>query len=94
MLMQWNFYMEQGLLAFDRAGGTVGIRYEKYHAVVARLLAQILALQSRGDKRAADEFIARYTGWDEDLHGVIARKLREAARYRYTLFGFGALGRD
>jgi hypothetical protein len=92
MLMQWNFYMEQGLLAFDRASGTVGIRYEKYHEVVASLMAQILALQSRGDKRAADDFIARYTRWDEDLHGVIARKLREAARYRYTVFTFGALG--
>jgi hypothetical protein len=92
MLMQWNYYMAHGLLAFDRVSGTVGIRYERYHEVIASLLAEILALQSRGDKRAADDFIARYTAWDEDLHGAIARKLREAARYRYTVFGFGALG--
>jgi hypothetical protein len=92
MLMQWNFYLDQGLLAFDRASGTVSISYDKYHDVIASLLAQILALQSRGDKRAADDFIARYTRWNEELHGVIARKLREAARYRYTVFGFGALG--
>jgi hypothetical protein len=92
MLMQWNFFLDQGLLAFDRASGTVGIRYEKFHGVIASLLAQILALQSRGDRRAADDFIARYTRWDEDLHGVIARKLREAAGYRYTVFSFGALG--
>ncbi len=92
MLMQWNFYMEHGLLAFDGASGTVGIRFEKYHEVIAALMAQILALQSRGDKRAADDFIARYTAWDESLHGVIARKLREVARYRYTIFSFGVLG--
>jgi hypothetical protein len=92
MLMQWNYFLEHGLLTFDRAGGTVGIRYERFHAVVADLLAQILALQQKGDKRAADDFIARHSRWDEDLHGVIARKLREAARYRYTVFSFGALG--
>jgi hypothetical protein len=92
MLMQWNFFLQNGLLTFDRASGTVRIRYEKYHEVVAALLAQILALQSRGDKRAADDFIAQYTAWDESLHGVIARKLRESARFRYTVFRYGALG--
>jgi hypothetical protein len=56
------------------------------------LLAKIFALQYQGDKAAADRFIAQYTVWDENLHGVIARKLREAARYRYTLYTYGALG--
>lgn len=91
MLMQWDFFLENGLLAFDRDSGTVGIRYENYHQVIAKLLARIFELQGQGDKAAADRFIAQYTVWDENLHGVIARKLREAARYRYTLYSYGAL---
>jgi len=92
MLMQWNLFMAHGLLTFDRASGTLGIRYEKYHAVVAELLAQVLALQRRGDKAAADLFIAQSTGWDDAVHGVIARKLRDNTRYRYTIYRYGALG--
>jgi hypothetical protein len=91
MLMQWNFFMENGLLAFDRDTGTVAIRYDNYHQVVEKLLAKIFELQNQGDKQAADRFIAQYTGWDENLHGVIARKLRETARYRYTLYTYGTL---
>lgn len=91
-LMQWNFFMENGLLAFDRDSGTVSIRYDRYHQVIGQLLAKIFALQDQGDKAAADRFITQYTAWDENLHGVIARKLREAARYRHTLFSYGALG--
>jgi hypothetical protein len=91
MLMQWNFFMENGLLAFDRDSGTVSIRYENYHAVIEKLLAKIFQLQSEGDQAVADRFIAQYTAWDESLHGVIARKLREAARYRYTLYTYSAI---
>jgi hypothetical protein len=92
MLMQWNFFLENGLLAFDRDGGTLRIDYTKYHAVVGKLLAMIFELQAQGDKAAADRFIAQYTVWDEKVHGVTARKLRDAARYRYTLYSYGALG--
>jgi hypothetical protein len=92
MLMQWNFFMENGLLAFDRDSGTLGIHYGNYHQVVEKLLARILDLQDRGDKAETDRFIAQYTVWDDDLHGVIARKLRDTARYRYTLYTYGALG--
>ena len=92
MLMQWNFFLQNGLLAFDRDTGTIAIDYTKYHAVIETLLATVLDLQARGDKAAADRFIAQYTAWDDDLHGVIARKLRDSARYRYTLFSYGALG--
>ncbi len=87
-LMQWNFFLEQGLLRFDAATGTLAIDRARYHATVAALLGQILALQHAGDKPAADAFIARYTGWDDALHGVIAGRIRDAQRYRYTLFAY------
>ena len=92
MLMQWNFFMENGLLVFDRDSGTVSIRYADYHQVVGKLLGKIFEIQYEGDKAAADRFITQYTAWDENLHGVIARKLREAVRDRYTLYGYAALG--
>jgi hypothetical protein len=91
-LIQWNFFLENGLLAFDRDSGTLRIDYAKYHQVIGKLLAMVLDLQAQGDKAAADRFIAHYTVWDEKVHGVIARKLRDTARYRYTLFTYGALG--
>jgi hypothetical protein len=91
-LIQWNFFLENGLLAFDRDSGTLRIDYAKYHQVIGKLLAMVLDLQAQGDKAAADRFIAHYTVWDEKVHGVIARKLRDTARYRYTLYTYGALG--
>jgi hypothetical protein len=92
MLMQWNFFLENGLLTFDRGSGTLAIHYDRYHQVIEKLLARILELQNQGDKAAADRFITQYTAWDDNLHGVTARKLREGARYRYTLYTYGALG--
>jgi len=90
-LMQWNFFLENDLLAFDRDSGTLRIDYPKYHQVIGKLLAMVLDLQAQGDKAAADRFIAHYTAWDEKVHGIVARKLRDTARYRYTLFSYGAL---
>lgn len=91
MLMQWNFFLESGLLSFEGSSGTLRIDYGKYHAVVGKLLAMVFDLQARGDKAAADRFIAQYTVWDEKVHGVIAQKLLKTARYPYTLYTYGAL---
>jgi hypothetical protein len=91
-LMQWNYFMQQGLLSLDRDTGTLHIRYQEYHEVVGSLLAKILELQETGDKAEAELFIAQYSTWDEDRHGVVARKLRDAERYRYTLYNYAVLG--
>lgn len=85
-LMQWNFFLEQKLLTF--ADGVLAIDYTRYHDVVGKLLAQVLAIQSAGDKAAADAFIATYTTWDDALHGVIAAQIRAQQPYRYTLFDY------
>ena len=89
-LMQWNFFLENGLLTFEN--GKLRIHYDKYHSVVGKLLAKILEVQYNGDKAAADRFIDQYTTWKEDLHGVIARNMREQSRYRFRLFKYAALG--
>jgi hypothetical protein len=91
-LMQWNFFMENGLLAFDSSTGKLKINYGKYHDVVGRLLAKVLEVQYEGDKAGSDRFIDQYTNWDENLHGVVAKNIREQQRYRFQLFKYAALG--
>jgi hypothetical protein len=89
-LMQWNFFLENGLLTFENA--KLRIHYDRYHAVVGKLLQKVLDVQYAGDKAAADAFIDQYTTWKEDLHGVIAKNIREQSRYRFRLFKYAALG--
>ncbi len=73
-LMQWNFFLENGLLTFDRASGRMRVHYDKYHDTVKKLLTKVLDVQYQGDKAASDRFIDQYTTWDENLHGVVAKK--------------------
>lgn len=89
-LMQWNFFLENGLLTFDN--GRMRIHYDKYHDVVGKLLKIVLDTQYAGDKAAADRFIDQYTTWRDDVHGVIAKNIRDQQRYRFRLFKYAALG--
>lgn len=63
-----------------------------YHEAVSELLGQVLAIQHTGDKAAAARFVDRYTRWDDKLHDVTAKRIRDAQRYRYTVFRYAALG--
>jgi hypothetical protein len=89
-LMQWNFFLESGLLTFENA--KLRIHYDKYHSVVSQLLQKVLEVQYAGDKAGADQFIDQYTTWKDDLHGVVAKNIREQSRYRFRLFKYAALG--
>ena len=89
-LMQWNFFLENGLLSFENA--KLRIHYDKYHSVVGKLLQKVLETQYAGDKAAADRFIDQYTTWKDELHGVIAKNMRDQSRYRFRLFKYAALG--
>jgi len=89
-LMQWNFFLENGLLTFEDA--KLRIHYDKYHSVVGKLLAKVLDVQYQGDKAGADRFIDQYAVWKDDLHGVVAANIRAQSRYRFRLFKYAALG--
>ncbi|MDX6556982.1 MAG: hypothetical protein QOF72_31 [Blastocatellia bacterium] len=89
-LMQWNFFLENGLLSFEN--GKLRIHYDKYHSVVGKMLQKVLEVQYNGDKAGADGFIDQYTTWKDDLHGVIAKNIRDQSRYRFRLFKYAALG--
>ncbi|MCA1622143.1 MAG: NUDIX hydrolase, partial [Acidobacteria bacterium] len=91
-LMQWNYFLEHGLLSFDRETKLLRVNYDKYHDVVGRLLARVLEVQHRGDKAAADRFVEQYAKWDEGLHGAVAAAIRGRQRHRFRLFKYAALG--
>ena len=90
-LMQWNFFLENGLLTFDKATGRMRVHYDKYHDTVKKLLTKVLDVQYQGDKAASDRFIDQYTSWDENLHGVIAKNIRDQQKYRFRVFKYAAL---
>ncbi|HEY0547057.1 MAG TPA: hypothetical protein VGC91_16890, partial [Pyrinomonadaceae bacterium] len=91
-LMQWNFFLENGVLKFDPQLKKLRINYDKYHEVVGKLLAKVLEVQYQGDRAAADRFVEQYATWDERLHGVVAQNMRDQQRYRFRLFKYAALG--
>lgn len=88
-LMQWNFFLENGLLTFEN--GRLRIHYDKYHEVVGKLLKKVLEVQYLGNKAASDQFIDQYTKWDDNLHGAIAKNIRDRQRYRFRVFKYAAL---
>jgi hypothetical protein len=90
-LMQWNFFLESELLSFDPQTKRLVINYANYHEAVAKMLAKVLEVQYQGDKAAADQFIDRYSKWDENLHGAVAKNIRDQQLYRFRLFKYAAL---
>lgn len=90
-LMQWNWYLEHGLLEFVADEGRLRIHYDRYPEVVGGLLREVLAVQRAGSLERAAAFVERWGGWDEDLHGVIAQRIRDAERFRFRLVRYGAL---
>ncbi len=84
-LMQMNYFLENGLLSFDKETARLGINYDIYDEVVARMLGEVLEIQAAGDSERAGEFIERYTAWTPELHERLAERLRKSAKYRYRM---------
>jgi hypothetical protein len=89
-LIQWNWFLEQGLLEFE--DGRLHIRYQRYPQAVNSLLRAVLDLQYQGDRNAANAFVEQWTNWDEALHGIVAQRIKDAEQYRYRLVRYEALG--
>ncbi|MBX7192938.1 MAG: NUDIX hydrolase [Sandaracinaceae bacterium] len=89
-LIQWNWFLDHGLLAFD--GGALVIDRSRYGEAVESLLREVLALQRAGDRDRAETFVTRWTTWQPELHGVIAQRMRESERSRFALVTYEALG--
>ena len=91
-LMQWNWFLDRGVLAFDPATQRMRIDYGKYPDAVRALLAEVLAIQAAGDRTRAEAFVTRWTTWDPALHEPVAKAIRESLAYRYSLYRYSALG--
>jgi hypothetical protein len=89
-LIQWNWFLDRSLLTVE--GGRLRIHYDRYPEAVDSLLAAVLDLQRGGDRGAANAFVDRWTRWDESLHGVIAKRMRDAETTRFVLVHYAALG--
>jgi len=88
-LIQWNWFMEHGALRVEN--GRLRINYRRYPAAVTSLLREVLAIQRAGDNAAANAFVTRWTTWRPELHEVIAQRMRESERNRFTIVTYEAL---
>ncbi len=91
-LMQFNFFMENGLIELDPESGRLTVHYDRYHPVVSDLLRRVLNVQYAGDYELAEAFITRWNYWDERLHGALAERMRLSATTRYTRVEYEILG--
>jgi hypothetical protein len=88
-LIQWNWYLEHGALRFEN--GRLRIDYRRYPEAVTSLLREVLAIQRSGDRARASAFVDQWTTWNPELHEVIATRMRESERTRFTLVTYEAL---
>lgn len=91
-LMQFNFFMEMGLLEIAADSGLLTVNYDRYHQVVTQMLEQVLQIHYSGDYDMASEFVSRWNYWDDKLHGRLATLIQESGIYRRTMVRYHALG--
>lgn len=91
-LVQFNWFLEHGLLKADPQTARLSIQYDKYPAVVTSLLEKVLALQHGGDKAATAAFFQRWSTWTPELHEKLAARIRDAQGARFRLVRYDALG--
>ncbi|MGI9219810.1 MAG: NUDIX hydrolase [Woeseiaceae bacterium] len=90
-LIQFNFFMEKGLLELNPSSAQLVINYDRYHDVVTEMLEQVMHVQYSGDYELAAQFVNRWNYWDEKLHGELARMIRESGIFRRTIVRYQAL---
>ena len=90
-LVQFNWFVEHGVLQPDAKTARLAIDYTRYAQAVASLLEQTLQLQYQGDRKATAAFFAKYTSWN-DNHERLAKRIRDAQGARFRVVRYAALG--
>lgn len=90
-LMQFNYYLAAGLFQADPVSGLLAVDYDKFHEVVTDMLTRVLEIQHAGDYDDAAAFFSRWNGWDDDLHGGLAKRIRDSGAFRRTLVRYSVL---
>ena len=91
-LMQFNWFLDKGLLTADPKTARLTVHYDKYPEAVKSLLTEALRLQHEGDKAATSAFFNRWTNWTPELHEKLAARIRDAQGARYRNVRYAALG--
>ena len=91
-LVQFNWFLDKGLMRADPATARLTIGYDRYVDTVDSLLKEVLRLQHAGDKAAVDEFFQKWTSWTPQLHDKLAERIRAAQGARFRIVKYGALG--
>jgi hypothetical protein len=91
-LMTMNYFLQHKVLTFDADKVELTINYAKYPEVVKSLLTKVLDVQYQGDKGASDRFVEQYTGWNDELHAKLAKKMQDTKQPIYRMVSYQALG--
>jgi hypothetical protein len=91
-LVQFNWFLERGLLRADPATARLMVDYDRYLATIESLLKEVLRLQYAGDKDAVGAFFKQWTTWAPELHEKLAERVRAAQGARFRIVRYGALG--
>ena len=90
-LMQFNYFIETGLVEPDFETGLLRIHYDRYHDTIGKFLNQVLHVQFDGDYAEADAFVTRWNYWEDKLHGRLADIIDANSDYQYTMLRYRAL---
>ncbi len=91
-LVQFNWFLDKGLLSADPATARLTINYDRYGETIESLLKEVLRLQQEGDEPAVNAFFARWTTWKPELHDKLAERIRAAQGARFRIVRYAALG--
>jgi len=90
-LMQFNFFMAHGVLAYDAKSGKVLVHEEKFHDAAASMLRDVFEIQAAGDAKKAEAYITQWTEWKPDLHEKLAEAMRSTETSRFPCITFDLL---
>ena len=91
-LIQFNWFVANGLLQPDPKTARLKVNYERYPEVVTSLLTEVLRLQAEGDKAATAAFFDKWTQWTPEVHDKLAARIRDAQGARFRIVRYAALG--
>jgi hypothetical protein len=90
-LIQFNWFLDKGLLKADPKTARLTVDYAKYADVVHSLLTEVLKLQADGDKAAAAAFFDKWTQWTPEVHEKLAQRIRDAQGARWRIVKYAAM---
>jgi hypothetical protein len=90
-LMQFNYFMAQGVLTFDAKSGRLTVHEDKFHSAAAAMLRDVFEIQAAGDATKAEAYITKWTEWKPELHERLAEAMRSTETSRFPCVTFELL---